>query len=74
MKRKDLEDPNYKKIEELKAKLHEKEEENRNLRRRMEGVESRLDKLENGHVQEPTTSPHQSPLSESNQHLPEVSS
>ena len=35
-------------MKELEAKLHEKEEENRNLKRRMDGIESRLDRIENG--------------------------
>ncbi|XP_073051570.1 uncharacterized protein [Primulina eburnea] len=34
-------------IKDLEAKLHEKEEENNNLKRRMDGIESRLSKIEN---------------------------
>ncbi|XP_073306721.1 uncharacterized protein [Primulina huaijiensis] len=34
-------------IKDLEAKLHEKEEENNNLKRRMDGIESRLAKIEN---------------------------
>ncbi|XP_042397109.1 uncharacterized protein LOC121987317 [Zingiber officinale] len=34
-------------IKDLEAKLHEKEEDNNNLKRRMDGIESRLAKIEN---------------------------
>ncbi|XP_073306514.1 uncharacterized protein [Primulina huaijiensis] len=34
-------------VKDLEAKLHEKEEENNNLKRRMDGIESRLAKIEN---------------------------
>nr|GMD86306.1 uncharacterized protein LOC110659733 [Ipomoea batatas] len=48
VKRKNFNDSKSTYIKELEAKLHEKDEENRNLKRRMDVFESRLIRIENG--------------------------
>nr|GMD54306.1 uncharacterized protein LOC110657485 [Ipomoea batatas] len=48
VKRKHFNDSKSTYIKELEAKLHEKDEENRNLKRRMDVFESRLIRIENG--------------------------
>ena len=48
LKRKFFNDSKFAYMKEFEAKLHEKEEENRNLKRHMDGIESRLDRIENG--------------------------
>ncbi|XP_055960629.1 uncharacterized protein LOC126668450 [Mercurialis annua] len=44
-------------VEELEARLRDKEEENCILKRRMESFESRLDKMENNHIHQSTSTP-----------------
>ena len=46
MKRKHFNDPRKIKIDELQAKLRGKEEENQILKKRIEGIEGRLEKIE----------------------------
>lgn len=48
IKRKHLNGEQSAHVKELQAKLHDKEEENKNLRRRMDTFESRLNQIENG--------------------------
>ena len=51
MKWKDFKDAKYDYIKELKAKLYEEEEENCNLKRRIDIIESILDLIENNFTQ-----------------------
>ena len=57
MKRKHFNDPRKTKIDELQAKLRGKEEENQILKKRIEGIEGRLEKIEHCFPQQPSPIP-----------------
>ena len=58
MKWKHFKESKFTYVEQLKARLRDKEEENHILKKRIEGIEGRLDKIENGFTtQSPADAP-----------------
>ncbi|XP_044510473.1 uncharacterized protein LOC123228997 [Mangifera indica] len=68
IKRKNFKDPRQKKMDELQAKLHNKDEENRILKRHIAKIEERLLRIEHFMQQNPNVST-EFPLSELDQEL-----
>lgn len=71
IKRKNFKDPRQKKMDELQAKLHNKDEENRILKRHIAKIEERLLRIEHFMQQNPNVST-EFPLSELDQELHKV--